>query len=244
MNTDDLMLSDDELDAYRDAKNPMRHVRDIGSYLPTVMGHMFFGGKDKGDLLPWAKAHQIRLRPGEVTLWHGINGHGKSAITTQVAAWLALHDRRSCIASFEMLPERTIERMIKQVSGGPNPSATYLDDFFACFKGRMWIYDRRDRVDRSRLLQVVRYVSAEKGCSHMWIDSLMKCVAGEDDYNGQKDFVGDLCALARPHLADPNWSLRAAAELGWRGQMPPVQYLAGFGQLARNLEKQQQAGPV
>ncbi|MBU1540533.1 MAG: bifunctional salicylyl-CoA 5-hydroxylase/oxidoreductase [Alphaproteobacteria bacterium] len=54
----------------------------------------------------------------------------------------------------------------------------------------------------------------------------------------------DLCALARPHLADPNWSLRAAAELGWRGQSPPVQYLAGFAQLARNLEKQQQAGPV
>ncbi|WP_332641414.1 bifunctional salicylyl-CoA 5-hydroxylase/oxidoreductase [Brevundimonas sp.] len=54
----------------------------------------------------------------------------------------------------------------------------------------------------------------------------------------------DLCALARPHLADPNWSLRAAAELGWRGQKPPVQYLAGFAQLARNLEKQQQVGPV
>lgn len=53
----------------------------------------------------------------------------------------------------------------------------------------------------------------------------------------------DLCALARPHLADPNWSLRAAAELGWRGQKPPVQYLAGFTQLARNFEKQQ-AGPV
>jgi anthraniloyl-CoA monooxygenase len=54
----------------------------------------------------------------------------------------------------------------------------------------------------------------------------------------------DLCALARPHLADPNWSLRAAAELGWRGIQPPVQYRAGFAQLARNLEKQQQAEPV
>lgn len=54
----------------------------------------------------------------------------------------------------------------------------------------------------------------------------------------------DLCALARPHLADPNWSLRAAAELGWRGLRPPEPYLAGFAQLARNLEKQQQAGPV
>lgn len=54
----------------------------------------------------------------------------------------------------------------------------------------------------------------------------------------------DLCALARPHLADPAWSLRAAAELGWWGVQPPVQYRAGFAQLARNLEKQQQAGPV
>ena len=54
----------------------------------------------------------------------------------------------------------------------------------------------------------------------------------------------DLCALARPHLADPNWSLRAAAERGWRGLQPPVQYRAGFAQLARNLEKQQQAEPV
>ncbi|WP_425992546.1 bifunctional salicylyl-CoA 5-hydroxylase/oxidoreductase [Brevundimonas sp. TWP2-3-2] len=54
----------------------------------------------------------------------------------------------------------------------------------------------------------------------------------------------DLCALARPHLADPNWTLRAAAELGWRGIQPPLQYRAGFAQLARNMERQSQAGPV
>ncbi|OYX57814.1 MAG: oxidoreductase [Brevundimonas subvibrioides] len=54
----------------------------------------------------------------------------------------------------------------------------------------------------------------------------------------------DLCALARPHLADPNWTLRAAAELGWRGIQPPLQYRAGFAQLVRNMERQSQAGPV
>jgi anthraniloyl-CoA monooxygenase len=54
----------------------------------------------------------------------------------------------------------------------------------------------------------------------------------------------DLCALARPHLADPNWTLRAAAEQGWFAAPPPIQYLAGFAQLARNLERQQQGGPV
>ncbi|NEX91443.1 bifunctional salicylyl-CoA 5-hydroxylase/oxidoreductase [Caulobacter sp. 17J65-9] len=47
----------------------------------------------------------------------------------------------------------------------------------------------------------------------------------------------DLCALARPHLADPAWSLRAAAELGFDGLKPPVQYAAGHAQLKRNLTR-------
>ena len=51
----------------------------------------------------------------------------------------------------------------------------------------------------------------------------------------------DLCALARPHLADPNWTLRAAAQLGYKDQSWPVQYLSGKQQLERNLERQRQA---
>ena len=43
----------------------------------------------------------------------------------------------------------------------------------------------------------------------------------------------DLCCLARPHLADPNWTLRAAAELGYDGVGWPDQYLAGGEQLRR-----------
>ena len=48
----------------------------------------------------------------------------------------------------------------------------------------------------------------------------------------------DLCCLARPHLADPNWTLRAAADLDYREQSWPVQYLSGKEQLERNLEKE------
>jgi anthraniloyl-CoA monooxygenase len=47
----------------------------------------------------------------------------------------------------------------------------------------------------------------------------------------------DLVALARPHLADPYWTLRAAAELGYRGVDVPNQYIAGHVQLARNLKR-------
>ncbi|NNG04998.1 MAG: bifunctional salicylyl-CoA 5-hydroxylase/oxidoreductase [Inquilinus sp.] len=47
----------------------------------------------------------------------------------------------------------------------------------------------------------------------------------------------DLCALARPHLADPAWTLHAAAELGYADQPWPKQYLSGKDQLERNLKR-------
>jgi anthraniloyl-CoA monooxygenase len=47
----------------------------------------------------------------------------------------------------------------------------------------------------------------------------------------------DLCALARPHLADPHWTLHAAAQLRYADQAWPSQYLSGRAQLERNLER-------
>jgi len=47
----------------------------------------------------------------------------------------------------------------------------------------------------------------------------------------------DLCCLARPHLADPYWTLRAAAELGYLGETWPKPYLAGRDQLHRRASR-------
>jgi anthraniloyl-CoA monooxygenase len=55
----------------------------------------------------------------------------------------------------------------------------------------------------------------------------------------------DLCAIARPHLANPAWTLEAAARQGYRPQWWPKQYLSGKTQLERNLQRAAQpAGPV
>ncbi len=47
----------------------------------------------------------------------------------------------------------------------------------------------------------------------------------------------DLCALARPHLADPYWTLHAAAQLGYTEMTWPNPYLPGKLQYERNLAK-------
>jgi anthraniloyl-CoA monooxygenase len=52
----------------------------------------------------------------------------------------------------------------------------------------------------------------------------------------------DLCAIARPHLANPAWTLESAAEQGYAEQWWPNQYLSGKSQLERNLQRAAQSG--
>jgi anthraniloyl-CoA monooxygenase len=50
----------------------------------------------------------------------------------------------------------------------------------------------------------------------------------------------DLCAVGRPHLADPAWTLHEAARIGFTAIAWPKPYLAGKAQLERNLERERQ----
>ena len=54
----------------------------------------------------------------------------------------------------------------------------------------------------------------------------------------------DLCAVARPHLADPAWTLHEAAKLQSRAIEWPKPYLAGRDQLYREIAKQASMAPV
>jgi anthraniloyl-CoA monooxygenase len=51
----------------------------------------------------------------------------------------------------------------------------------------------------------------------------------------------DLCALARPHLANPAWTLEAAARQGFTAQWWPEPYLSGKSQLERNWQRAAQS---
>jgi len=50
----------------------------------------------------------------------------------------------------------------------------------------------------------------------------------------------DLCAVARPHLANPAWTLSETAKIGYTGLPWPKQYYAAKMQLERNLERERQ----
>lgn len=160
--------------------------------------------------LPWEKARNwFNFRPGEVTLWAGQNGHGKTQVVSQVVLSLMGQAEKVCIASFEMKPATTLQRLSRMYAGTNPFSPEYqsedgvraLVDLYGEFgewsDKKLWLYDQTGTVTADRVIGMARYCAKELGITHVVIDSLMKCVQGEDDYNGQKEFVDELTALAR-----------------------------------------------
>lgn len=159
----------------------------------------FYGEKSlNGITLPWAKTHEtFRFRRGEVTLWPGYNGHGKSQILGQVINHILEQGEKACIASFEMHPYASLSRMTRQAVGAAKPTEQFIKDYMHWLNGKLWLYDQQGTVKGERVIAVIYYAAEQLGITHFVIDSLMKCGVRSDDFNAQKDFLDKLCAAAR-----------------------------------------------
>lgn len=142
-------------------------------------------------------AGNFDFRPGEVTLWAGVNKHGKTTFLSQVMLNLVRAQQKVCIASMEMKPSESMAKMVRQAAGTATPPEKYIRAFHRWTDGKLWIYDHLGRLASKRALAVATYVRKELGIDHLVIDSLMKCGIGVDDLTGQKDFVDALCTIAR-----------------------------------------------
>lgn len=208
------LLTPDTIDfsAYLKETEAKQRVRPAKEYVAELAEQLGRPVVIKGHPLPWPKVRRLfRLRPGEVTLWAGVNGHGKSLMTGQAMLDLIAARQKVCVASFEMKPHSTLARMLRQWTCYPiepevaqhpeyvREMRTLYAEFAAVTDGRLWFYDQQGTVSAEQMVGVARYCAKELGIQHIVIDNLMKCVKGADDYNGQKNFVDELTAIARDY---------------------------------------------
>ena len=206
------LLNSEEIDFEQYLKLTEAHmkVKDVSVFIDELKEDLVNPIIIKKVNLPWTKTvNEFDFRSGEVTLYAGSNGGGKSLITGQIALGLIKQDQKVCIMSFEMKPKRTIARMTRQFSGTDleNPflknkievNNQYLERLKNFSTGKLWLYDQQGTTSAKQVISVARYCAVELGITHIFVDSLMKCVQGEDDYNAQKAFVDELTALARDH---------------------------------------------
>ena len=195
-------LIPDDIDWTQYMEEPEAHaVRPASDWLEDTI-ESFYPQSDavKHPTMMWSKTHdRVQFRPGEVSIWAGVNGHGKSMLLSQVILDLCQQHVRTMVASFEMRPVQQMNRMGRQAYASRQPTVEFLRAFGKWTDGRLWIYDHVGAVEWRKLVAVMRYAIKHHAIQHFVIDSLMKCVKGEDDYNAQKDFVNELCSFAQAH---------------------------------------------
>jgi len=199
-----------DIEKYLKASDLSAHVKSANSWLDEIYQNYTDPQKTDDAVMPWVKTHSdVKFRLGEVTVYAGSNGGGKSLVTGQIALGLVKQNLKVCIASYEMKPITTIVRMLRQFAGeNINIPLTHdkegyirgvLGRFTNFIDENLYLYDQQGSTTPQKTIAMARYCAVELGIKHIFIDSLMKCVVAEDSLNEQKSFVDELCALARDH---------------------------------------------
>ena len=142
----------------------------------------------------------FEFRRGEVTVWTGYNGHGKSLLLNQVQIGLMMQGERFCVFSGEMLPVYQGKRMAKQLTGIDRPTIAYLNAANDWIKDRAWIFNLSESASLDRLLEVFRYGRKRYDIRHFVIDSLMMTDVPEDGsgaLSAQKEAMRKIATFAR-----------------------------------------------
>jgi twinkle protein len=186
-----------DFSAYMEDTDAQHSIRNANDYLQDVIDYFHNPEKNKGDELPFKKTKsKLAFRKGEVTLWNGYNGHGKSLFLGQVCVGLCRQGKKVLIASMEMKVGTTLARMCRQEYTA-RPEIDAIRQFHAWTDGLLWFYDQQGTVKAEKMLAVCRYAIDVLKIDHIVIDSLLKLGIGEDDLNQQKHIVDQLTSIAR-----------------------------------------------
>ncbi len=194
----ELIRDDIDLSDYMTEQVTEHRVLPASDWVSELVDHFHKRDDTVKIYMPWMRTHKdFHFRPFEVSLWGGINGHGKSQIVGQVVLALAKQGQKVALASLEMKPASTMARMSRQAYGEDIPPKNYLEMFSAWTDEKIWVYDHVGSIRSDVMLAVIRYSIDKFAVQHFVVDNLMKCGMGEDDYNGQKSFVDGLCTIAK-----------------------------------------------
>lgn len=159
----------------------------------------------KDCLMPFPSLHgRVDIRLGELTVWAGFSGHGKTQLLSQVNNHLNLNGLLTCEASFEMLGPKLLRRKVRQLIGRKEPeSKEYVRQVMEWMRGRAWIFDHVGSANAKRVLEVFEYAYQRYGVQYFTVDSLTKLGIGEEDYDGQKravDAMSNWVMIRQAHI--------------------------------------------
>lgn len=170
-------------------------LKSAWEFVGSVTEQFYPAGQDLGLRMPWPHV-PFRFLRGELTVWTGWNGSGKSLLLGQVVLALLSQGERAVIASLEMRATRTLWRIVRQMTAQYQPSRSDIERAMAALGEKLWLHDKVGSESVDTLIPLFDYAYRRFGCRQFVVDSLMRCGVDEDDYRGQKVLVERLAEFA------------------------------------------------
>lgn len=147
-------------------------------------------GEHVGYRTPYAKiGAKLLFRSGEVTIWTGDSGAGKTQILNDCVVDWTKQGARTCLSSLEMHPAFTLKRMCKQIVGTDRPTEAAIDKALRWVSDGLLIYELTGKQKLEEMLKIFDYGLSRYGCDSFVIDSLMRLGVAGDDYNTQEAVI-------------------------------------------------------
>lgn len=178
------------------------NIASPSSYLDKVQKLFSAGTSMFGIKTAWRDLDAILKgwRDGEVTIWSGRNGAGKSTILNQHLLDMGAKGIKTCVYSGEMPPEKYLRWAVIQHKENSAPHPRIIEESIRWMDGKIYILNISAGINPDDLFQIFEYAARRYGVKHFIVDSLMKVrLGGDDDYGKQKDFVSHLADFAKKH---------------------------------------------
>ena len=218
----------------------MPHIRSVEYFADKVCDRFFKRDAALDGLAAPCTEHSkdprksFRFRDGEMTLWTGTSGHGKSTLLNLTALYLGIKKKKPCfIVSLETSPPEAIYRQMKGAFFAHDNEAIVRASLKRLADFAIY-YDRIGHVGKKELFDVMAYVHARYGVSNIVIDSMMRIDGLEEDYPAQSALMVELVTFARETGIHIHLVAHPRKSVG--DDSPKGQDISGSGNIRNNTD--------
>lgn len=155
----------------------------------------------------------IGFNPGELSIWSGSNGSGKSTVLSQIALDTVDQNFKVVIFSGELNADRVLDWSTLQAAGKKYTESTQYENFYSVpeeakikitswLEGKLFIYNNSYGNNVSKVLKAVMDCIKENGINMVIIDNMMSLEVasiGGEKYERQTALVIALSEIAKQY---------------------------------------------
>jgi len=192
-----------------------KKVVSAADFEKQFMEEWFDKHLEPGLELPWGFP-QFKIRPGELTIWTGIEKSGKTTVLGFLLMALLFQGERALVASFEIKPVKTLKKFSRQAFGDliydtavlekcktAEEKANYEEvargqarETFNWLAKSLWLYNHTGIGNWRELGEDMRYARRRHGITQFVVDNFMRLGISKDDYAQQADAITYFTAIA------------------------------------------------